>query len=143
MFIFANNRIKSLLFLYRGQILYILFGILTTIVNIIVYILLSYLFSINYFVSNIIAWISAIIFAYFTNKKYVFGSSAQSTLEIGSEFIRFVIYRLLTGFTDILLMWFGIDIIMINDIYVKIATNIIVIILNYIISKNIIFTYNK
>lgn len=121
---------------YKQLISYLIFGVLTTLVNIIVYYLFSSILNINYLISNGIAWIISVTFAYITNKLYVFESDNENVI---LELIKFYISRLTTGVIDIVLMWLFVVIFIVNDMYAKIIVNIIVIILNYIFSKFFIF----
>lgn len=121
---------------YKQFFSYLIFGVLTTLVNIIVYYLFSSVLNINYLISNGIAWIISVTFAYITNKLYVFESDNKNVI---IELIKFYISRLTTGVIDIVLMWLFVGIFIVNDMYAKIIVNIIVIILNYIFSKFFIF----
>lgn len=124
---------------------YIAFGVLTTIVNILTYSLFASIIlkvlpseEMRVNTSEIIAFIVALIFAYVTNKKYVFESTTEGFKAICKEFTSFTSCRLVTEFISILMMnaaiWFSI-----NDILMKIIANIVVIILNFVFSKLIIF----
>jgi putative flippase GtrA len=89
--------------------------------------------------SNVIAWLLSVLFAYITNRKYVFNSKATSLNGKIKEITSFYVCRLLTFGVDMLSMYILIDLININDMISKIIANIIVIVLNYIFSKLIIF----
>ena len=123
--------------LNKETFLYLIFGILTTIVNIVSFFLFNKLF--NYKLSNIIAFILAIVFAYITNKKYVFESKKEEKTEIIKEFIFFIGSRLFTFVLDMLLMVLFIEALFMNVLISKIIANIFVIILNYILSKKLVF----
>ena len=94
------NILKKIL--NKETFLYLIFGILTTIINIVSFFLFNKLF--DYKLSNIIAFILAIVFAYITNKVYVFESKKEEKLEIIKEFIFFIGSRLFTFILDMLLM---------------------------------------
>ena len=128
---------------------YLVFGALTTVVNIISYILFRTTFfkaieneQIKINISEIIAFIIAVLFAYITNKIYVFKSKTKYIKELIKEIISFISCRIFTEIISILMMnisvWLNI-----NDIIMKIVSNIIVIILNYILSKILIFKNKK
>jgi len=121
---------------YKMPILYIFFGGLTTLVNIIVYFVCYNIFLISNVTSTIIAWILSVIFAFITNKIYVFESKSQSILY---EITTFFTCRLGTGVLDILIMYVSVDLLKWNALLMKILSNVLVIILNYIFSKVIIF----
>lgn len=124
---------------YKESILYLFFGALTTLVNIVVYTLLARLFKIDYMASNIIAWILSVIFAYITNKVYVFESSTTSKKGLVIEIFSFFIARILSLVLDVLVMYIGIYVLNGNDIVVKVLSNILVIIANYFMSKLFVF----
>lgn len=124
---------------YKEIILYIIFGVLTTIINIAAYALCTRALFLDVYLSNIIAWVLAILFAYETNRRYVFESRAKTFKKIIDEFVSFCGCRILTFGVDMFLMFAFINIAKINDMTSKILVSIIIIILNYIFSKLIIF----
>lgn len=126
-------------FLNKETILYLVFGILCTLLNIITYKFCT-IFNIFYIISNIIAWIVSVIFAFYTNKYFVFEKKDKVTLK---EFISFISSRLFTGILDLTLMYITVSLLYFNDFIMKIFINIIVIILNYILSKIFVFKKNK
>lgn len=89
--------------------------------------------------SNIIAWIASVLFAYVTNKIYVFSSKAADIKTVARELISFVGCRLLSGFMDISIMYIFVKLLTLNDFIVKIIDNIFVIVVNYVFSKFIVF----
>lgn len=124
---------------YREILLYLFFGAGTTLVNILSYYVCGHMLNLSVTLSTIIAWVLSVVFAYVTNKIWVFNSYQRSLKAIYIEFIRFVSCRITTGVIDLIIMllfssWLGF-----NDMLMKIASNIIVVILNYIFSKLIIF----
>ena len=128
---------------YKETISYLIFGILSTIVNIATYVFFSRIIKINFMISNIIAWFVAVIFAYITNKFFVFESKDINIKFILKEITSFMSLRILSGLTELILMYIMINIMLINDFIVKIITNIVVVILNFIFSKLIIFKNKK
>lgn len=122
---------------YREQINYIIFGILTTIINIISYHLLFNILQCTNLISNILAWILAVIFAYLTNRRFVFKSYSKNII---NEVVSFFGCRLLTGLLDIVIMYISVDLLFINGLVMKCFSNAVVIIINYIASKKIIFS---
>lgn len=124
---------------YKETIYYLVFGVLSTIVNIAVYILCTRTLNIDFIISNWIAWIAAVIFAYITNKFWVFESKKIQIKFLIKEFLSFVSCRIVSGIIEMFLMYVMISILSINDFAVKITTNIVVVILNFIFSKLIIF----
>ena len=118
---------------------YLIFGALTTLVNIVAYSILYYVFHINNATSNIIAWIIGATFAYITNKLYVFNSKVNTKIELLKEILYFYGYRLLTLIIDEAIMIVTVDKFGWNALLMKIIANIIVIILNFVFSKILIF----
>ena len=115
---------------------YLIFGVLTTVVNVVVYWLLNTCLNMNYLISNAIAWIVSVLFAYITNRKFVFESNNSSMI---NELVKFVGARLSTGIMDMILMWLLVDILSINSLICKILVNVFVIVLNYVFSKVLVF----
>ncbi|HBG0170317.1 TPA: GtrA family protein, partial [Clostridioides difficile] len=111
---------------HKETILYLFFGTLTTFVNIISYLFFTRVVSLNFIIANILAWILAVLFAYFTNKFFVFESKVIEIAFLFKEFLSFVSFRLFSGITEMLIMYIMIDLLFINDIIVKVFTNIIV-----------------
>ena len=124
---------------FKETFLYVFFGVLTTVVNIGIYFIFTRIFRIDYFTSNTVALIISILFAYITNKFFVFKSKSIEKILLIKEFISFISCRLLSGIVEIIIMLLMINILGINDFVVKIISNIIVIILNFIFSKYIVF----
>jgi putative flippase GtrA len=122
--------------------MYLIFGVLTTLVNIGTYTISTRVFHIDVYSSNIIAWLVSILFAYLTNRKYVFNSKAKSIKEISKEIFSFYICRVATFLVDMMIMYLMIDIMEIDDLISKIVVNVVVVVLNYIFSKLIIFRKN-
>lgn len=124
---------------YKEGILYLFFGVLSTIVNLGTYFIATRAFGINYLVSNVIAWFFAVIFAYVTNKFFVFEVKNVEIKFLIKEFLSFINCRIVSGVTEIVLIYLMVEILCINDFIVKIITNIVVVVLNFIFSKLIIF----
>ena len=128
---------------YKAIINYLVVGVLTTLVNLITYYACVYTFldpnnPIQLQIANIIAWITAVIFAYFTNRKYVFESKETNKLKEG---IKFFAARLVTLLLDMGIMGLGVSVLKFNDKIIKIISQLLVIVGNYIISK--LFVFNK
>ncbi|MBV7275748.1 GtrA family protein [Clostridiaceae bacterium UIB06] len=117
---------------------YGIFGVLTTVVNIIVYKILIDR-NVYYITSNVIAFILSIIFAYITNKKWVFYSETNTNIKVLEEFVKFSITRITTFLFDFFGMIFLIEVFHFNKFYSKIFVSIVVIILNYLFSKKVVF----
>lgn len=137
------EKIQKLILKYKSFILYVFFGGCTTLVNIVVYAICARAFHLGTVVSNIVAWILAVTFAYVTNRSMVFQSEARETKAILGEAISFFSCRLLTGGLDLLIMYVFVDLFGVNDLVMKVISNVIVIILNYVASKLLIFKHGK
>ena len=131
--------IEKLMKKYWDVIPYLFFGVCTTVVNVMAYWICTHPLSLKTMVSTIIAWILAVLFAYVTNRKWVFRSEAHEVQDICKEMASFFGCRLATGIVDWLSMYVSVELLSANDVFVKIAANILVIVLNYVASKLIIF----
>ena len=128
---------------YESVLLYLIFGVLTTFVNIVVYYILFNHVLLSNILSNGIAWVAAVIFAFITNKIWVFKSKSLEIEQVIKELIAFFSARLSTGLLDMAIMYVGVDLLKVNSIYSKIISGVVVVILNYIFSKLFIFRKNK
>lgn len=133
------SKIKELINKYMDIILYGVFGVLTTVVNIVSYWIMAHPLGMGTMVSTVIAWVLAVLFAYFTNRKWVFHSKATGTQAIMKEIGSFFACRIVTGVVDWACMFLFVEVLVFNDVIVKVFANIFVIILNYVASKLIIF----
>lgn len=136
---------KKTYFKYKEEINYMIFGTLTAIVNLVIkYILLFTIFNpengFQLQTAIVISWIVAVIFAYVTNRKYVFESKNEKWLK---EFIGFVTGRLLTLLIEMFVMWFFVTFLKLNSnlqvIIFTLIAQVLVIIGNYIFSKLFVF----
>ena len=141
---FKMKKIKELYLKYKEIINYLFFGGCTTIVNFISYYIPARIIGIDEVISNSIAWCISVLFAYVTNKIFVFSSKKENLVGILKEMFSFIFARLFTGaLCDIGLFALMINILGINDIVSKITTQILVVILNYVLSKLVIFKKQK
>ena len=128
---------------YREIILYVFFGGCTTLVNIVVYYAMTRFLGVGEYASNVTAWILSVLFAYVTNKIWVFESRSREAKVLLREMGSFFGCRLLSLVLDMGVLWLGIEILRMNDMLVKILSNILVIIVNYIASKFFIFKKDR
>ena len=140
-------QIKDLLkkVLNKEVIMYLIFGVLTTVVALVVYYGLIYTIlnpenAIQLQVANIISWVAGVTFAYITNRKFVFESKEENKLK---EISKFVTSRIGTLLLDMLIMFVGVTLLKQNDKIIKIVSQILVIIGNYILSKLFVFKKDK
>jgi len=127
-----NEKVKEI-------INYIFFGALATIVNILSFYIFDTIFNWQYLIANVISIIVSILFAYVTNKIFVFESKTETRQALIQEFTSFISFRLLSGLIDMLVMWMLVDILTVDSLIAKLFTQIIVVVLNYIFSRFIIF----
>lgn len=126
-------------YLNRETISYLIFGILTTAVDWMVYRLLRGMAGMDYMPATAISWLSAVIFAFITNKIIVFQSNDFKALILIREFIAFVSARIITGLLNLGGMWILVSGLKVGDYGAKFILSIMVIILNYLLSKWFIF----
>ena len=124
---------------YRSQILYVVFGALTTAVNVAVYSFCFSLLGLPNVPSVVIAWILAVLFAFITNKIWVFGSPSFAPDVLKHEIPSFFAARILTGLLDLGVMYLAVDVLHWNAAAWKLISNVLVILLNYIASRFFIF----
>lgn len=120
----------------RELILYVIFGFFTTMINLIVYFLFARVLHVNYLFSNVMAWVLSVLFSYVTNRIWVFESENTNVI---TECLLFFGSRFFAGTVDTGLLFIFIDVLAINDMISKIVIQVIVIVLNYVMSKFIIF----
>ena len=131
--------LKKLIGKYRDMILYVFFGGCTTLVNIFVYFAAARLLSMSTGAANIAAWLLSVLFAYVTNRRWVFHSGADTFGDILREMAGFFASRIATGALDLGVMYLSVDILHLPDVAMKIISNIIVIVLNYALSRLVVF----
>ncbi len=127
-------------FLTREVIFYAIFGVLTTIVNFVVFYILTKL-GLEENISNIIAVIAAVLLAYFTNRKLVFNSQAVTFKEKIIEFYKFILGRIFTMVFEIIGFYLLFNIIGVQELISKLIITVLVVILNFFISK--FFAFKK
>lgn len=137
--------IKNIYLKYEEIINYLIVGVLTTIVSLGSYYLCVYTFlnpniSWQLQIANIISWICAVTFAYFTNRKYVFKSHNDNVLIEARDFYA---SRILTLLIDMILMFMFVTVLKFNDKLIKILVQIIITVSNYIFSKLFVFKENN
>ena len=125
---------------YKSVTLYLVFGVLTTVVNIVAYFWLDFNRLFNTVINTSIAWVVAVIFAYVTNKKWVFESKVEGFKDNFKEMMSFFGCRIATGLMDVGIMFVFVDVLGYDDMIIKIASNVLVVILNYVGSKLLVFT---
>lgn len=128
---------------HKQIILYLFFGICTTAINTICYGVLHELLCVDNIPSTILAWLAAVIFAFITNKMFVFKSKRLRTSERLKELTSFFGCRIMTGILDVVIMAVAVDYLKWNSLIWKLISNIVVTAINYLASKFMIFKNNK
>ena len=133
------NTIVSLLKKYWDVISYLFFGVLTTVVNYLVYLPVYNLLGLSAALSNAIAWVVAVAFAYLTNKPFVFKSHDWSARTVIPELTKFISCRIASGAMETGILLLTVDILHWNGNIWKLVTSVLVVILNYFGSKLLVF----
>lgn len=124
---------------HKAELIYLVLGAMTTAVNYLVFLPCYYAFELSAAVSNAVAWVVAVIFAFLTNKPFAFESHDWALKTVWSEFLRFVACRVGSGVLETGVLWVCVDILAFPGSWMKVLTSILVIILNYFGSKMLVF----
>lgn len=146
------NKITNLLNKYKEIIVYLIFGALTTTVNLATFYIMENATDISYLINNAIAWVVGVIFAFITNKIFVFRSTSWNIRKVGKEAVEFLGARLFSFAVEEIGLWLLVDIARMSEfskvifgfnitgeLIAKVILAVIVVILNYIFSKFFIF----
>lgn len=120
-------------------LVYLVFGVLTTVVNYVVYLPVYNILGFPASVSNVIAWAAAVVFAYLTNKPFVFRSHDWSMATVIPELMKFVGCRIASGAMETAILFVTVDLLHWNGNIWKLLTSVLVVILNYFGSKLLVF----
>ncbi|MCP8856192.1 GtrA family protein [Latilactobacillus sakei] len=132
--------IQNLIHKYWEQLMYLVFGVLTTAVNMVVFYLLDQYTGMYYLLSNTIAWFLSVLFAFFTNKTWVFQSKYTNFRDFSREIASFFFFRGISYIMDTAIMFVGISMLHGPNMVVKIIDQFVIILANYIFSK---WIFNK
>lgn len=130
---------KELFQKYKEVLAYLFFGGATTLINIVVFFICQNIFGLNYTISNPISWFLSVLFAFFTNKYFVFDSKHTDRRSFFKEMGLFYWYRVLSFVIDMGLMVVLIEGLHLSDFWAKMITQVVVVVLNYFFSKFFIF----
>lgn len=130
------NKLLDLYKKYKEIINYLIFGGLTTLISIVTYALFAKVFNIDYLISNVLSWIIAVLFAYITNKIFVFESKSKKNIK---EITSFFFFRVVSLIMEMVILYIFVDMLYIDDLVTKIIAQVIVIVANYIFSKVFVF----
>lgn len=133
------DKIRDLTAKYWDVLIYLVFGVLTTVVNYLIYLPVYNLIGLSAAVSNAIAWVVAVAFAYLTNKPFVFKSHDWSAKTVIPELTKFVSCRVASGVMETVILFLTVDIMQWNGNIWKLITSVLVVILNYFASKLLVF----
>lgn len=133
------RKIQALFSKYHDILVYLIFGVLTTVVNYLVYLPCYNLLHLSSALSNVIAWAAAVAFAFVTNKPFVFRSHDWSAKTVIPELTRFIGTRLGSGGLETLILFLTVDWLGLNGNVWKLVTSVLVVVLNYIGSKLLVF----
>ena len=124
---------------YKDIAIYLIFGVLTTVVNYLVYLPLYNIAQWSATLSNAVAWFFAVAFAFLTNKPFVFKSNDWSVRTVFSEAMKFVGCRAGSGLMETAFIFLLVDVMALNGNVIKLMLSIAVVILNYVASKLLVF----
>ena len=133
------QKIRALVVKYWDILSYLVFGVLTTVVNYAVYLPIYNLLGLSAAVSNVIAWVAAVAFAFLTNKPFVFKSHDWSAKTVIPELTKFVSCRIASGAMETVILLLTVDLLGWNGNIWKLITQVLVVILNYVTSKLVVF----
>ncbi len=137
------DKIMALVKKHWDVVTYLFFGVLTTVVNYIIYLPCYNLLHMSAAVSNMIAWVVAVAFAYLTNKPFVFQSHDWSRKTVVPELTKFVGTRVGSGLLETVFLLVTVDLLHWNGNWMKIITQVMVIVINYVGSKLFVFARKK
>ena len=135
------EKIKALYLKYKEIINYLIIGLLTTVVSLGIYYISVFTFlnpnnPMQLQIANVISWIGAVAFAYVTNRKYVFESKEKNKVK---EAGKFVFSRVVTLLMDMAIMWLGVTILHGSDKLIKLVSQVVITVSNYVFSKLFVF----
>ena len=133
------EKLRSLIKKYWDVLSYLFFGVLTTVVNYMIYLPVYNFCGISAAVSNMIAWVGAVIFAFLTNKPFVFQSHDWSAKTVVPELTKFVSCRVASGVLETVILFLTVDRLHWNGNLWKLVTQVLVIVINYVGSKLLVF----
>lgn len=133
------EKLRALIEKHYDILAYLFFGVLTTVVNYIVYLPCYNLLYFSAAISNVIAWVAAVAFAYLTNKPFVFRSHDWSAKIVVPELAKFVGSRVASGALETGIIFVTVDCLLWNGNVMKLVTSVLVVILNYVASKLLVF----
>lgn len=133
------KKLRALIEKHYDILAYLVFGVLTTVVNYVVYLPCYNILGLSAAVSNVVAWVAAVAFAYLTNKPFVFRSHDWSAKTVVPELAKFVGSRIASGALETAIIFVTVDCLLWNGNIMKLVTSVLVVMINYIASKLLVF----
>ena len=124
-----TEKIRGLIAARREQLAYLVVGVMTTVINYIIYVLLTEGISLHYAASNVIAWAAAVAFSYFANGKWVYRSASRRSLREAGEF---VLSRLFSLGLETVLLLLLVDLLHADKLIAKLLVAVVVVVVNYL-----------
>lgn len=118
---------------------YLIFGFLAFVLNYVLYFIFADAMRMHYMAATVLSWVLTVVFAYWTNRTFVFKSQNKDARSVGKEFVSFIGARIATEGLELVLMYVLVDLLSINDKISKLVCQVLVILANYVLSKIWIF----
>lgn len=135
---------RGLTFCFSPIGLYCFFGGCTTVLNVVLFLVCFHVFGLSGWLSNTLAWWPSVVFAWWTNRVWVFhAQQGLGAWRLWKELMAFTGSRLATGMADVVLIWLTVDVARWDELAMKIVVGVVVVVLNYLISKWLIFRDRK
>ena len=122
---------------------YLIFGFLAFVLNYVLYFIFADAIAMHYMAATVLSWVLTVVFAYWTNRTFVFKSKNKDAQSLGKEFLSFIGARVATEVLELALMFLMVDCVDLNEYLSKFACQVIVIVANYFLSKLWIFKEKK
>lgn len=133
------NKIRELIVKYMDMLLYLVFGVLTTLVNYAVYLPCLRILGMPAAAANTISWLVSVAFAFLTNKPFVFKSHDWALETVIPELLKFMGTRIASGLLETGILFVTVDLLGMNGVVWKIVTSVLVVVANYVGSKLLVF----
>ena len=138
-----KEKIRKLFLRYYDLIMYLVFGVMTTAVNYLVYLPCFNMWGLSASGSNMISWVVSVAFAFLTNKPFVFRSHDWSAKVVWPELVKFVGCRVGSGVMETVILFVTVDTLRWNGNIWKLVTSVLVVVVNYVGSKLLVFRKSK
>ena len=138
------EKLKALFHKYYELITYVFFGGITTVVDFVIYYAMLWAFGEEiYMLASVVAWAGAVLVAYVTNKTLVFRDQTTGAKQVLWQTVRFVLSRVFSLGVQTALIWLFVDIAGMSEWLVKLPVAVVIVLLNYVTSKIMVFTKKK